>query len=671
MAVVKFISENDCRLFVDMDYVGDILANKMLKITLESGSYLVEIKDANDTILKKYELKISSEDAQVLQNIAFDSNSIEDSIDKLRDDPFIRFYNQRALFKHNDMNGYVNSQYKLVISPVYSYAEEFIQDRTLVKKRFPDKEMATIIDTDGNICFGQWFEYIGSDNNTILLKDNKRFIVITRNDYSIQNEYLDAGYDGKGQLIPVYREIGVDDMYGYIDKVGNEAIPLIYDYGWNFEDSGFAKVKRFGQFRAVDVYGNLYMGMPSSKNVEPNIRILTKEDSIWNDFGDYFDKEKPVKEGNYWGLGGTEISINKDGSQKIIKTNKINSYKCDKILYYEWNLRHIKIIAYRIDTICTLVVKDTITWKENCYTFEADSIEPIIEIEEKDYVPYECINMLVIKSNRRYGIIRINGETVLPSVYNSIVPNLSHEHTYDGQYDTEEISSYTIEKDSKYGIANQKGHIILPIEYDAIVPTTAQKKYYTGNYSILWKSGKCSLVDVSTGQVLFPFIYDDIIVNDTSDELFSIDSTFLVMKNGKYGFATFEKGQILDTIYDAISFKWWANEVAKAYYLIIQKDGKMGFYEYRFKYEYGECVFSSEPIYEKCVFLKNENAEADYYGMFFVAVKLNKKWGILDMKPGYSSIPNLEDLEFKYDSLKELKQDVDAEFKRRHNKKHR
>lgn len=143
------------------------------------------------------------------------------------------------------------------------------------------------------------------------------------------------------------------------------------------------------------------------------------------------------------------------------------------------------------------------------------------------------------------------------------------------------------------------------------------------------------------------------------------------MKNGKYGFATFEKGQILDTIYDAISFKWWANEVAKAYYIIMQKDGKMGFYEYRFKYEYGECVFSSEPIYEKCVFLKNENAETDYYGMFFVAVKLNKKWGILDMKPGYSSIPNLEDLEFKYDSLKELKQDVDAEFKRRHNKKHR
>ena len=668
MAVVKFISENNCRLFVDMDYVGDILANKMLKITLESGSYLVEIKDANDTILKKYELKISSEDAQVLQNITFDSISIEDSIERLKKDPSIHFYNQRALFLHNDMYGYINSQYKLVISPVYSYAEEFIQNRTLVKKRFPDTEMATIIDTDGNICFGQWFEYIGSNNDTILLKDNKRFIVITRNDYSIQNEYLDAGYDGNGQLIPVYKEIGVDDMYGYIDKIGNEAIPLIYDYAWNFEDSGFAKVKRFGQLHAVDVYGNLYMGMPSSKNVEHNISMLTREDSIWNDFGEYgFEEERPLKEGNYWGLGGIETIDNKDGSQTIVKTNKINSYKCDKILYYEWDLWNLEmVLAIRIGNVCTLIVVKN-EGAEDGYAFEADNIEPIIEMEMYNE---SIINSLIIKNNRKYGIVRKNGEMVLPTEYDSIVPNLSHEHTYGGQYDTEEISGYTIEKDYKYGIANHEGHIVLPIEYDAIVPTTAQKKYHTGDYSILWKSGKCSLVNVSTGQVLFPFIYDDIIVNDTSDELFSIDSTFLVMKNGKYGFATFEKGQILDTIYDSISFYWGAYEEAKSYYIILQKEGKTGFYEFHDKYYYGEHEFSSDPIYDKCVFLKNDKSMAYRYGLFYVAVKLNKRWGILDMEKGCSN-PNIEDLEFKYSSLKELKQDADAEFTRRYEKHHK
>jgi len=94
MAVVKFISENDCRLFVDTDYVGDIHTDSMLRTTLETGSYLVEIKDLDGALLKKYELKISPEDAQVLQNITFDTTSIEDSIDKLKNDSTIRFYNQ-------------------------------------------------------------------------------------------------------------------------------------------------------------------------------------------------------------------------------------------------------------------------------------------------------------------------------------------------------------------------------------------------------------------------------------------------------------------------------------------------------------------------------------------------------------------------------------------------
>lgn len=669
MAVVKFISENDCRLFVDMDYVGDILANKILKITLEAGSYLVEIKDSSDNILKKYELKISPEDAQVLQNITQESNSIEDSINKLMDDPSLRFYNQRALIKHNDLYGYINSQYKLVISPIYSYAEDFIQEKALVKKLFSDREMTTIIDTDGNICFGQWFEYVGSDNNTILLKDNKRFIVISRNDYSIQNEYIDAGYDGKGQLIPVYKEIGVDDMYGYIDKVGNEVIPLIYDHVWNFENSGYAKVKRFGKTHVVDIYGNLYWSMPNSEDEKRNMDMLTKEESTRMGLGEKFQDKIPVKEGNQWGFGGYDLITDKTGRIREVPTGKIESYYCDRIFCFDEFL----FLAYRSGDICTLQLlgDETNNWKGTSFAFKADSIDPIIEIEmpEKGYVPYVCIKKLIIKINRKYGIIRINGDILLPPDYNSIVPNLSHELTYCGMYDTELVSSYTIEKDRKYGIANLEGNIILPIEYDAIIPTKAQKQYHEGDYSILWKNGKCSLVNVSTGEVLFPFIYDDIIVNDTFDELFSIDSTFLLIKNGKYGFATFEKGLILNTIYDDISFNWGANEVGKGYYILMQKEGKMGFYEYCIKYGNGAYEFSSEPIYEKCVFLKNENAEADYYGMFFVAVKLNKKWGILDMKPGYSSIPNLEDLEFKYGSLKELKQDVDAEFKRRHEKK--
>ena len=66
MAIVKFISESDCQLFIDMEYVCDIYANKMHKISLDAGSYLVEAKDIHGNTLNKYELKISPSDEKRL-----------------------------------------------------------------------------------------------------------------------------------------------------------------------------------------------------------------------------------------------------------------------------------------------------------------------------------------------------------------------------------------------------------------------------------------------------------------------------------------------------------------------------------------------------------------------------------------------------------------------------
>ena len=47
MATVKFVTDRICQLFIDMELVGDVFVDKMLKISLEAGSYLVEGKDTN------------------------------------------------------------------------------------------------------------------------------------------------------------------------------------------------------------------------------------------------------------------------------------------------------------------------------------------------------------------------------------------------------------------------------------------------------------------------------------------------------------------------------------------------------------------------------------------------------------------------------------------------
>lgn len=53
--------------------------------------------------------------------------------------------------------------------------------------------------------------------------------------------------------------------------------------------------------------------------------------------------------------------------------------------------------------------------------------------------------------------------------------------------------------------------------------------------------------------------------------------------------------------------------------------------------------------------------------MHYIAAKLEGKWGIIDIDPEDYN-PNLKDLDFKYNSVEELKQDADAEFKRRTSK---
>ena len=52
MVIVKFISDKDCQLFIDMELVGEVHADNMLKVTLEAGSYLVEAKTTDGKCLK-------------------------------------------------------------------------------------------------------------------------------------------------------------------------------------------------------------------------------------------------------------------------------------------------------------------------------------------------------------------------------------------------------------------------------------------------------------------------------------------------------------------------------------------------------------------------------------------------------------------------------------------
>jgi hypothetical protein len=48
----------------------------------------------------------------------------------------------------------------------------------------------------------------------------------------------------------------IDNQYGFIDKNGNQVIPLEYDYARGFSECGLAVVSKNGLVGAIDTNGN-------------------------------------------------------------------------------------------------------------------------------------------------------------------------------------------------------------------------------------------------------------------------------------------------------------------------------------------------------------------------------------------------------------------------------
>ena len=113
---------------------------------------------------------------------------------------------------------------------------------------------------------------------------------------------------------------------------------------------------------------------------------------------------------------------------------------------------------------------------------------------------------------------------------------------------------------------------------------------------------------------------------------------------------------------------------------MLYKDGKIGTHEYCKYYSRQngiiELDFAIPPEFDECVFLKNNKSVNSFIDMSYVAVRKNNTWGIIDNTPANSTYfiynvydwknsPNICDLEYKYNSLDELKEDADTEFHKR------
>ena len=255
MAIVKFISDKDCQVFIDMEFAGKVTLGSMLKVTLETGGYLIQVKDEDGNLIKEYDLEIKPSDNQLLQKIDGVNNKLDDTIENLKNDSSLVFHCDRVSFCHNGLYGFVDKKLNVVIPPIYYSVSKFAYNKSFVVRDFPEGRKATMIDSEGNIFFNRWFDYVGESDGAILMGIDNRIIVYSKTEYEKIAEYYNAGYDYKANYVPVYRENDTVRLYGYINFDGDVVIPLVFNWVGNFNEQGKSEVDLFGRRFIIDKRG--------------------------------------------------------------------------------------------------------------------------------------------------------------------------------------------------------------------------------------------------------------------------------------------------------------------------------------------------------------------------------------------------------------------------------
>ena len=387
MAIVKFISDQDCHIFIDKENVGKVTADSLLKAVLEVGGYLIEVKDDEGRILKKYNLEIKTTDNQILQDVSGASASTDEVLNLLKNDPTLVFHCGRAKFCLDGKYGYVNKKFEVVIPAIYSIANDFVNNKAFVVRDFPEGRRTTMIDEDGNMFFNRWFDYIGESDEIILLGIDNRIIVYSKARCDKVGEYFNAGYDKKASIVPVYKKVGVCKLYGYINFDGNEIIPIVFNNAGNFNEQGISDVNFLGRQITIDRHGyicgidkegnNIYTGW--SKSPEGMRDLLDEFENRNHDwFGDYIPfgpirwEFIPVWDGNKWNL-----RISKALCGTVDNKEKAFIIECDYVLEIGTGYCVIQV-GNRVKVIIADIMNEGFFE----FAFVADSVKPILRIDK-------------------------------------------------------------------------------------------------------------------------------------------------------------------------------------------------------------------------------------------------------------------------------------------------
>ncbi len=334
--------------------------------------------------------------------------------------------------KKDNKWGLIDASGELVQAPVYDAIGEFKQFGYAVMQ-FEGK-VGLLGDNGRRILEPRYEDIKVLDSTLIAVMDNEAWMVVNL----FGKVVLEKGYERVQVVRPNFLTFQKEGKWGLTNQFGHRLAPPEYD-----------EIKSFGE--------TLFL---TRKNQQLGLLSGTGRQIIANraeDIQVYQDSLFFFKEDNHWGAADFY------GIERI--PNEFKGYsKIDD--------GYIKLSSEKGNKVFSLYCNRVITpnWHHDYYSFSP--------------------RYLIIKDNRRLGLINWCGQEVFAPAYNEIQP-YTRNH-------------FRVNQDGQWGVATKEGELLIPMAYDYIAPLR-------GKLCIVKKDGRFGLVHIDGTEIVAP-VYNRIIL---------------------------------------------------------------------------------------------------------------------------------------------------------------
>ena len=174
---------------------------------------------------------------------------------------------------------------------------------------------------------------------------------------------------------------------------------------------------------------------------------------------------------------------------------------------------------------------------------EYDRVEVIENFDSKQNIWYEE-NILRVYKNEKYGLIDLEGKTILNCDYDEITSLKSVKE------------NFIVRQNDKVGLVNSKGQEIIKIQYKEI---KTLKEGYKNEYIIVDENDNCGVISTSGTIILEPAYKQIKYLGNAEIYAVLIDNVWTLIK---------KNGEVINNAYNYIS--------VKGENVVVEKDGKYG-----------------------------------------------------------------------------------------------